>query len=78
MYQKKGVFSNGTKQGEEIQKALENAKAPWQKSVHQAILLRENYYRSDFYCFTRRNALFPTKSILNPFGLTRPIRQCGS
>jgi len=44
MYQKKGVFSNGTKQGEEIQKALENAKAPWQKSVHQAILLRENYY----------------------------------
>lgn len=49
MYQKKSVFSNGTKQGEEIQKALENAKAPWQKSVHQAILLRENYYRSDYY-----------------------------
>ena len=56
MYQKKGVFSNGTKQGEEIQKALENAKAPWQKSVHQAVLLRESYYRSDYYCIIRRNA----------------------
>ena len=45
MYQKKGVFAAGTKQGEEIQKALENAQAPWQKAVAQARQLRENYYR---------------------------------
>jgi len=44
-YTKKGTFSSGTKEAEEIRILFENAQKPWQDALAKCRRLRDDYYR---------------------------------